>query len=65
MRIAILLLVAVLAWAANAYTACPYDGESAYFDGERNGSSCEYRHLYADRRSGQTTEHVFWAGCGD
>ncbi len=27
--------------------------------------SCEYRHVYADRRSGMTTEHVFWANCGE
>jgi hypothetical protein len=69
-----LLLCSSTAIALNQTAGCPYDGESANFTGQRNGSGaqamCHYAHDHMHRPDAQDqtyhyVHHEFWANCGD
>lgn len=60
---ALFLLLAVPIFPGSAI--CPQDGESANWDGQRNGKACEYSHGHMDAQTYKVTTHTFWASCGD
>jgi hypothetical protein len=69
--ILILLVVASIAVAQATVANCPQDGQKANFTGATRPNphappalECEFKHVFFNPATKQTTEHVFWQPCG-
>jgi hypothetical protein len=69
--ILILLAVASIAFAQATTAKCPQDGGEGQFTGATRPNphappalECEFKHVYFNPATKQTTVHIFWQPCG-